>query len=69
DGQEIHFDYIRSDDASVVTTSLRELMRGQIRPSPGARYTQVQLNLRTGRAEQFSSAHVAEFPKIDTRRT
>ena len=69
DGQEIHLDYIRSDDASVVTTSLRELMRGQIRPSPGARLTQVRLNLRTGRAEQFSTDHVAEFPKIDSRRT
>jgi carotenoid cleavage dioxygenase len=69
DGLEVHLDYIRSDDASVVTTSLRELMRGQIRPSPGARLTQVQLNLRTGRAEQFSTEHVAEFPKIDTRRT
>ena len=69
DGQEIHLDYIRSDDATVVTTSLRELMRGQIRPSPGARFTQVQLNLRTGRATQFSTGHVAEFPKIDPRRT
>ncbi|CAJ0770997.1 carotenoid oxygenase family protein [Ralstonia chuxiongensis] len=69
DGLEVHLDYNRSDDAAVVTTSLRELMRGQIRPSPGARFTQVQLNLRTGRAEQFSTEHVAEFPKIDTRRT
>jgi carotenoid cleavage dioxygenase len=68
DGHEIHLDYIRSDDATVVTASLRELMRGQIRPA-SAHLAQVRLNLSTGRAEQVSTGHVAEFPKIDTRRT
>ncbi|KMW46867.1 carotenoid oxygenase family protein [Ralstonia insidiosa] len=69
DGQEIHLDYVRSDDATIVTTTLRELMRGQIRPAPGARLTQLHLNLRTGRAEQVITEHVAEFPKVDARRT
>jgi carotenoid cleavage dioxygenase len=69
DGQEIHLDTVRSDDATIVTTTLRELMRGQTRPTPGAHLTQLRLNLRTGRAEQVATEHVAEFPKIDTRRT
>lgn len=30
DGQRIHLDYVRSDDAAIVTTALRELMRGHI---------------------------------------
>ncbi|MEQ6352294.1 carotenoid oxygenase family protein [Ralstonia pseudosolanacearum] len=70
DGQRIHLDYVRSDDAAIVTTALRELMRGHIvHPAAPARLTQLTLDLRSGRAGQTATPYAAEFPKIDTRRT
>ncbi len=70
DGQRIHLDYVRSDDAAIVTTALRELMRGHIvHPAAPARLTQLTLDLRSGHTRQTVTPYAAEFPKIDTRRT
>ncbi|CAN5558922.1 carotenoid oxygenase family protein [soil metagenome] len=67
-GTVIHVDYARSPDASSVFTSTREVMRGRLVASPGARLTIASLNLRTGKATQVELPVEAEFPRMDPRR-
>lgn len=67
-GTLIHIDYVRSDDASSVFTTNRELMRGRQVLSPAPHLTVATLNLHTGRATQEGLALEAEFPRIDPRR-
>lgn len=67
-GARIHIDYVRSEDASSVFTSNRELMRGRRVASPEPHLTVATLDLGTGRATQQVLDFAAEFPRIDPRR-
>jgi all-trans-8'-apo-beta-carotenal 15,15'-oxygenase len=67
-GTRIHIDYVRSDDASSVFTTNRELMRGRRVTSPEPHLTVATLDLATGRATQHALDFAAEFPRIDPRR-
>ena len=67
-GARIHIDYVRSEDASSVFTTNRELMRGRRVTSPEPHLTVATLDLGTGRATQHALDVAAEFPRIDPRR-
>jgi all-trans-8'-apo-beta-carotenal 15,15'-oxygenase len=68
DDSRIHIDFVRSEDASAVFTTERELMRGRWLPRSKPRLTVASLNLRTGQATQDTLPLDAEFPRIDPRR-
>ncbi len=67
-GTLVHIDYVRSEDASSVFTTNREVMRGRRVKSTEPLLTVATLNLGTGQAVQKSLAVDAEFPRIDPRR-
>jgi all-trans-8'-apo-beta-carotenal 15,15'-oxygenase len=67
-GTRIHIDYVRSEDASSVFTTSRELMRGRRVRSPEPHLTVATLDLGAGRATQETLPLEAEFPRIDPRR-
>ncbi|MGR4868321.1 carotenoid oxygenase family protein [Variovorax sp. LARHSF232] len=67
-GTQIHIDYVRSDNASSVFTTNRELMRGRRVVSAEPHLAVATLNLATGQATQEVLALEAEFPRIDPRR-
>ena len=67
-GARIHIDYVRSEDASSVFTTSREVMRGRRVRSPEPHLTVATLDLGTGRATQVALPFEAEFPRIDPRR-
>lgn len=69
DGRFIRLDYVRSPDADWVLQGMRDLMRGQYQRQradyPVA--TLLELDLRSGRARQTLTPHIAEFPRVDPR--
>ena len=67
-GTRIHIDYVRSEDATAVFTTERELMRGRWLPRSKPHLTVATLDLGTGRATQDTLPLDAEFPRIDPRR-
>ncbi|MGK6307276.1 carotenoid oxygenase family protein [Variovorax sp. DT-64] len=67
-GTRIHIDYARSEDASSIFTTNREVMRGRLVRSAEPRLTVATLDLGTGRATQHVLELDAEFPRIDPRR-
>lgn len=64
----IRLDCMRADSAWQATTGLMDLMNGRYVPKEFAKVTQIELDLRTGRARQTVMPHEAEFPRIDPRR-
>ncbi|MBT2323964.1 carotenoid oxygenase family protein [Variovorax paradoxus] len=67
-GTRIHIDYVRSENASAVFTTNRELMRGRRVKSTDPRLTVATLQLGSGEATQTVLELDAEFPRIDPRR-
>ena len=65
----IRLDYVRSDDATVLFKSTREVMRGRHIQAPDVRLTNVTLDLKRGVASQEILPIDAEFPRIDGRLT
>ncbi len=64
DGETIRFDYCVAADASEVTESFREIMRGKWRPpNEPMRFAQVALG-RGDAVEQQVSDRAAEFPRV-----
>lgn len=67
-GTLVRIDYARSENASSVFTTNRELMRGRRVKSTDPHLTVATLNLGTGQATQEALPLDAEFPRIDPRR-
>ena len=67
-GTLIHVDYVRSNDASTVFITNREVMRGRYLRINDPQLTTVTLDLGAGRARQTVMSLDAEFPRIDPRR-
>ena len=67
-GTLIHVDYVRSDDASTVFITNREIMRGRYRRINDPQLTTATLDLGAGRARQTVMPLDAEFPRIDPLR-
>ncbi len=67
DAQTLRLDCMRADDASGVTWSLRELMKGRHDRAVYAQAALIALDLRSGRASQSVLPHAAEFPRVDPR--
>lgn len=63
----VRLDCIRSPDAWVATTALKDLMRGQYAEKEHAAVALLELNLATGKAAQRLLPLVAEFPRVDPR--
>ena len=69
EGGVLRFDYVRYDDATIMTQDLRALMRGDVeRIDPATSHSmRVRLDLATGRASQEAIATDVEFPRVDPR--
>ncbi|MEO8250558.1 MAG: carotenoid oxygenase family protein [Burkholderiales bacterium] len=67
-GAVIHLDYVRSDNASSVFVTNREVMRGRYVKTTDPMLTTVKLDLAAGSASQTTLPLEAEFPRIDPRR-
>lgn len=63
----VRLDCIRSPSAWVVTTALKDLMRGQYAEKEHTAVALLELNPATGKAEQRLLPLVAEFPRVDPR--
>jgi carotenoid cleavage dioxygenase len=63
----LHFDYCRAADPSLMTQTLRYVMRGEARPGASAQTTLVRLDPASGRVHTDSFPEVAEFPRVDPR--
>jgi carotenoid cleavage dioxygenase len=67
DGGVIRIDYVRSEDASLATTGLRQLMEGRVQMKRDAAVAVAELDLASGRARQRLLPHMVEFPRVDPR--
>jgi carotenoid cleavage dioxygenase len=65
----IRLDYVRSDDDSVIKTTLRQVMQGKNVNLTTPTTNFVTLNPKTGSATQRATQTISEFPRIDSRRT
>lgn len=63
----IHLDYLRVNDATVMTETFRELMIGEASWRQHAQPTRVTLHPSQGKAAQTSLLGKSEFPTIDPR--
>lgn len=63
----VRFDFVRSADASAMTRSFKDIMRGVITSSAPAEIALVRLDLATGRSEQTIVPGSVEFPRVDPR--
>ena len=59
----IRFDHCLAPDATLVTSALRDVMQGELRPAESPRYTAFALR-PDGRAELLERAGDAEFPVV-----
>lgn len=67
DGETVRFDVYIYPDANVIERSLRDVMRGEIETTRGARLSLIAFNLRTKRIEIENIAEAVEFPQADPR--
>lgn len=67
-GPVVHVDFVRSDDASGIFTTNREVMRGRRVRGPEPYLAVATLHLGSGQATQNVLPLDAEFPRIDPRR-
>ncbi len=63
----IHLDYLRFNDATVMTNSFRDVMRGEHSWREHARATRLTLHPAQGKAKQTTLPGKSEFPTIDPR--
>jgi carotenoid cleavage dioxygenase len=63
----IRLDYVRADDASDLTTSFRDVMRGKQSGNKAGRSYHVVLDTRSGRIAQSLVEGGVEFPRVDPR--
>ena len=66
-GGTLHFDYCRYPDASIMSETLRYIMRGEWHGHRGAATAHVTLAAETGRVQETISPELAEFPQVDPR--
>ena len=62
-GGTIHYDHCIAADASLMTDTMRHIMRGEVRASAPPVYTRCTLH-RDGRAEVETTGAMEEFPRI-----
>jgi len=67
DAGTIRFDYLRYDDATTMTRTFRDLMRGVVVNQREAEVTLATVDLAKGVARQERMPGDAEFPRVDPR--
>lgn len=63
----LHFDYCRAADPTLMTKTLRYVMRGEARPGARPSTTQVRIDPASRRAHTNAFSEVTEFPRVDPR--
>ncbi len=68
-GATLHLDCMRADSGWQGNTGMKELMQAHYAPKEFTTVALIRLDLASGHARQTLLPHIAEFPRIDPRRT